>query len=53
MNRTYRRASRPTTTTNVTFGFESSNGSPSSDGSAIDEPAVTFRSVGAARIRNV
>ena len=53
MNRTYRRTSRPITTTNVTFGFESSDGAPSSDSSAIDEPAVTSRSMGAARIRNV
>ena len=53
MNRTYRRTSRPITTTNVTFGFESSDGAPSSDSSAIDEPAITSRSGGAARIRNV
>ena len=53
MNRTYRRTSRPITTTNVTFGFESSDGAPSSDSSVVDEPAVTSRSGGAARIRNV
>ena len=41
MNRTYRRTSRPTTTTNVTFGFESSDGTPTSDGIAVDEPVVT------------
>ena len=53
MNRTYRMTSRPITTTNVTFGFESSDGAPSSDSSVVDEPAVTSRSGGAARIRNV
>ena len=53
MNRTYGRTLCPTTTTNVTFDFESSDGAPSSDGSAIDELAVTSQSIGAARIRNV
>ena len=43
MNRTYRRTSRPITTTNVTFGFEGSDGAPSSDGSAIDEPIVLMQ----------
>ena len=53
MNRTYRRTSHRIATTNVTFGFEISDGAPSSNGSAIDEPVVTSRIVAAARIKNV